>query len=383
MNKVIELVILPEDNESGVTAISLVDRPAIEVNFIYFKKEEPAEPKIEDFDVDDLDIPESIESVYTPYELETMIELAKTLGVPGNEVEVSKEKFSKLVKETLAEEEVRYLYRYRSSGVAGNSRTFCAAMETIDRYFTRDEILILDDMNNEFGPGVGGGRYNVFKYKGGSNCQHYWQKYKAVKVNDSYLVTPSEPSNATERLARTAPRTLMGRGFVKRPERNLPPLSGHSAFHFADEDKHILVSPIMIPNMEIVRLDDEGNEYFVKFSPETILEISQKFMKEARTNETNIDHKDSIDAGSYLFESWIVETETDKAITKYGFDVPLGTWMGMFKVEDPIVWDMVKSGKLQGVSVEGFFIDAEELDAQKKYEKIRALINEAGPDEIA
>lgn len=44
MKKVIELTILPEDQDSGVTAISLVDRPAIEVNFVYFKKQEMVEP---------------------------------------------------------------------------------------------------------------------------------------------------------------------------------------------------------------------------------------------------------------------------------------------------------------------------------------------------
>jgi hypothetical protein len=426
MKKVIELAILPEDQNSGVTAIALVDRPAIEVNFLYFKTEEMVKPlatetrddfmprciramldegKSQDqavaicisewqnrgFDKEqeeqeelfvEEDIPYDISSVYTDYEIETMIELAKTLGVPASSVEVNKEKFSKLITETLAEEEVVYLYRYRSSNVASNSRSFCSAMMSIDRYFTREEILILDDLNNEFGPGVGGGRYNVFKYKGGANCQHYWQKYRAVRINGNYLVTPVEPSTRDERLAATAPRTLIGRGFVKNPQRGLPPLAGNVAFKFADEEKRIIVSPIMIPDMEILRLDSEGNEYFVKFSPETILEISKKFMREARTNETNLDHEASVDAGTYLFESWIVETETDKAITKYGFDVPIGTWVGMFQVTDDQVWEMVKSGKLQGVSVEGAFVDAEEIDARKRYEKIRELIQEAKPEDL-
>lgn len=407
--KVIELTILPEDQESGVTAIALVDRPAIEVDFIYFKKEELVEPgptenrdefisrcisvlidegkeqdqaaaicysKWEDRYGEQFEQPGHIDEVYSEYQLETMIELAKTLGVPGSSVEVSKEKFSKAVNETMAEADVLYLYRYSSSGIAGNSRTFCSAMMSIDRYFTREEILILDDMNNEFGPGVGGGRYNVFKYKGGANCQHYWQKYRAVKVNDSYLVTPVEPETRDERIAATAPRTFQGRGFVKRPERSLPPLGGHSAFSFAEEDKRIIVSPIMIPDIEIRRVDDNNEEYFVKFTPETIAQIAEKFMKQARTNETNVDHQEKLDAGSYLFESWIVENIEDKAITQYGFDVPIGTWVGKMRVEDDDVWQKVKSGELKGLSVEGFFVEAEELEAKKQYEKIRKLLTE-------
>ncbi|MCK9308697.1 MAG: hypothetical protein M0P99_00310, partial [Candidatus Cloacimonetes bacterium] len=51
-------------------------------------------------------------------------------------------------------------------------------------------------------------------------------------------------------------------------------------FLFADTDKHILVSPIMIPNIEIPRLDDNDEVYYVKFSEETILKIAQKFMKD-------------------------------------------------------------------------------------------------------
>jgi len=384
--KVVELVILPEDEESGVSAISLVDRPAIEVNFMYFKKEEPVKMEADTSGlapyVDPGDDLKPIEEVYSEYQLETMIELAKTLGVPGENVKNDKEKFNKVVDETFAEGDITYLYRYTSSNTASNSRTFCAAMMSIDRYFTRKEILTLDDMNNGFGPGVGGGRYNVFKYKGGSNCQHYWAKYRAVEINGSYLVTPVEPETSEEMIAATAPRTFNGRGFVKRPERSLPPLAGHSAFHFADEDKRIIVSPAMIPDKEIFRLDEEGNEYFVTFTPETILEISQKFMQQARTNETNVDHNESLDAGSYIFESWIVETETDKAITKYGFDVPIGTWMVMMKITDDAVWDMVKSGKVHGLSVEGAFIEAEELESQKKYERIRDLIQEAEPNDL-
>lgn len=145
-------------------------------------------------------------------------------------------------------------------------------------------------------------------------------------------------------------------------------------FLFADTDKHILVSPIMIPNIEIPRLDDNNEVYYVKFSEETILKIAQKFMKDEHTNETNIDHQANIDAGTYLFESWIVETPEDKAYTKYNFNIPLGTWMGSFKVDDDDVWELVKSGKVNGVSVEGLFIDADEIEAKSIYNKIRNIL---------
>ena len=59
-----------------------------------------------------------------------------------------------------------------------------------------------------------------------------------------------------------------------------------------------------------------------------------------------------------LVESWIVEdTDMDKS-KKYGFNVPVGTWMGSVKVNNDEVWnEYVKTGKVKGFSIEGYFAD--------------------------
>ena len=39
-------------------------------------------------------------------------------------------------------------------------------------------------------------------------------------------------------------------------------------------------------------------------------------------------------------------------------NVPLGTWMGSVKVNNDEVWnDFVKTGKVKGFSIEGYFAD--------------------------
>lgn len=54
----------------------------------------------------------------------------------------------------------------------------------------------------------------------------------------------------------------------------------------------------------------------------------------------------------HLVESWIKEGKLDKS-NHYGLSVPEGTWMGMFKIEDPKIWnDYVKTGRVKGFSVE-------------------------------
>jgi hypothetical protein len=101
----------------------------------------------------------------------------------------------------------------------------------------------------------------------------------------------------------------------------------------------------------------------------------KKFMKEARTKETNQDHEANRSAGTYIYESWIVEDpEKDKANLLYGFSVPAGTWMTSMQVEDSAVWKRIKNGELRGFSIEGNFADMEEIAAAKKYLKIMKIL---------
>jgi hypothetical protein len=136
---------------------------------------------------------------------------------------------------------------------------------------------------------------------------------------------------------------------------------------FASEDQRIVVGPAMIPDMVIPRVDEKTKErYAVKFSASTIAKIAEKFMRELRNGQTNVEHDGANEANSYVKETWIVETEDDKANTKYGLDVPIGTWMVAMRVQDKAVWDQIKTGKLNGFSIEGNFMEKEDYEQYKK-----------------
>jgi hypothetical protein len=147
-----------------------------------------------------------------------------------------------------------------------------------------------------------------------------------------------------------------------------------------EKDQQILIGAAMIPDLEIFRKDEDGNPYYVKFSKDTIAGIQQKFMAEMRNRETNLDHNDAVNGGSYVFESWLVEDpKTDKANTVYHLDVPVGTWMVKMKVTDPKVWADVKAGKYKGFSIEGNFIDKQDYDKiqdeKKALDQIMRILN--------
>jgi hypothetical protein len=44
------------------------------------------------------------------------------------------------------------------------------------------------------------------------------------------------------------------------------------------------------------------------------------------------------------------------------------------QIEDPNTWKRIKAGELRGLSVEGMFSDLEEIEAQRKYTKIKKIL---------
>lgn len=126
-------------------------------------------------------------------------------------------------------------------------------------------------------------------------------------------------------------------------------------FASVNEEKRLVMGPILIPNKEILRVDGEGRPYFVFFKPETIKRLSEMYLEKKYTDKATLEHKDTID-GVNLIESWIVESNVKDKSKIYGLNVPIGTWMGTFKINNDEVWnDYVKEGKVKGFSIEGMF----------------------------
>lgn len=147
-----------------------------------------------------------------------------------------------------------------------------------------------------------------------------------------------------------------------------------------DTEKRILMGAVLIPEKPIYRRNGE-DEYYIYFSKDTVNKASQLFFKNGNQNNWTLEHDKQI-KGLTVVESWIVEdTAKDKSVI-YNLSVPVGTWMASVKVEDDSVWnDYVKTGKVKGFSLEGYFAD--KLEEKKKLsknesivEQIKSLINE-------
>ena len=143
-----------------------------------------------------------------------------------------------------------------------------------------------------------------------------------------------------------------------------------------DKEKKILMGPLLIPNKPIYRNGSEG-DYYIYFSKETIEKASQMFLQNGNQSNSTLEHAKALN-GLTLVESWIVEDKAKDKTALYGLDVPVGTWVGSVKVNNDKVWnEFVKTKKVKGFSIEGYFADKMEAPKEAIEEQMAAqLLNQ-------
>jgi hypothetical protein len=131
-------------------------------------------------------------------------------------------------------------------------------------------------------------------------------------------------------------------------------------FKTLDAEKRILMGPALIPNKPIYRhqeIDGEMMEFYVYFSKATIERASQMYLIKGNQNKATLEHEMSL-SGLSLVESWIKEDMVNDKSAIYGLNDPVGTWMVSMKVMNDDIWEnYVKTGKVRGFSIEGYFAD--------------------------
>ena len=123
-----------------------------------------------------------------------------------------------------------------------------------------------------------------------------------------------------------------------------------------DKEKRILMGAVLIPEKPIYRRNGE-DEYYIYFSKDTVNKASQLFFKNGNQSNWTFEHAKEI-KGLTVVESWIVEDTAKDKSALYNLNVPVGTWMASVKVDDAELWqNFVKTGKVKGFSLEGYFAD--------------------------
>ena len=117
-----------------------------------------------------------------------------------------------------------------------------------------------------------------------------------------------------------------------------------------DKKRQVVCGPALIPDILI-----ERENYNIIFSKDTIRKISENFLINNYKDNVTLQHQLNVNK-IYMVESWIVEDPTSDKSTTLGMDVPAGTWMVSFKIQDEALWlEYLASGILKGFSIEGNF----------------------------
>ena len=142
-----------------------------------------------------------------------------------------------------------------------------------------------------------------------------------------------------------------------------------------DKERRILMGALLIPNKPIYRRNGE-DEYYIYFSKDTVLKASQMYLMNSKQNNSTLEHKYEVE-GLSLVESWIVEDKVHDKSVKFGMDLPLGSWVGSVKVNNDTIWnEFVKTGKVKGFSIEGYFADKMERPKDQTIKDELAAIEE-------
>lgn len=258
----------------------------------------------------------------------------------------------------------KVLYKYSGPRDSKN-RTFCRQVLNLDLLYRLEDInnMSLFGANEEFST------YDIFVYKGSFNCRHSWVQ-KFFKRNDTNNKRSAKNPILEEILG--GPRA-QGASQVNPKARTLNEIEAgvpEGQFEFsAVGEKMELAGPLMVPDKLIPRFDEEGEKYYVFFDAAGIKKLSYKLMENKLIDSVNIEHDaDRKVADLTLVESWLVADEKNDKSNSYGYNLPKGSWFGVYKVNNEEVWDKyIKTGAVKGFSVEGIFNDKTILANKQEY----------------
>jgi len=146
----------------------------------------------EDEDLENFEVIDERKQENVPAITELTLKLA---SVPTSFPNVTSEQDNDLFK-------IRYQYAPLNAGA--NSREFCRKMVNASKVYRKEDVLFASQnpaINPGFGPN-GADTYNLFLYKGGVNCSHFWMRKiylkrnnKSISVNEAQrIINELEPS---------------------------------------------------------------------------------------------------------------------------------------------------------------------------------------------
>jgi hypothetical protein len=150
--------------------------------------------------------------------------------------------------------------------------------------------------------------------------------------------------------------------------------SEHKPYEFKftlQEEQRIITAPVIVADLPIYRQID-GKEFYVVYKKDVNMKILQKYMLDGNQRKVKLTHDTTdLSKGVFVFEVFISDASRGILQPK-GFDLPDGTIFCSMKINNDLIWNEVKSGKVNGISLEGFFDLEQEIELSET--EIEAII---------
>ncbi|MDO7874325.1 hypothetical protein Q5H93_06240 [Hymenobacter sp. ASUV-10] len=124
-----------------------------------------------------------------------------------------------------------------------------------------------------------------------------------------------------------------------------------------DKTRYELTAPVIVPERLIRRNNIKGGPGYAKFSAAETDRVRSQFMRTGRIDLANTEHDDARPVDAQLVELWAIEDPQRDKSAALGFkNLPKGTLMATYRVNDPQYWaDYVETSKVTGFSLQGNF----------------------------
>ena len=140
--------------------------------------------------------------------------------------------------------------------------------------------------------------------------------------------------------------------------------AGKQLFALKDSAERLITGCLMKADTPIYR-NDNGYEYYIVFSKKTIQTMAQKMLADSTFKNIDTQHNGELLPQGALTLMELYVKDSNKGIDPNFVDVPDGSLMITFKVNDESIWQECANGDfLNGFSLEGFF-ETKQVDFSK------------------
>lgn len=144
---------------------------------------------------------------------------------------------------------------------------------------------------------------------------------------------------------------------------------------YFDDSQHIITGVSLLADTPIYRDNAPYGPHYIIFTKETIRKMVEKYSKLGLQNSVNLEHLDDHFVGNVtMLESYFIDHNRNIVPNEFS-NIPDGSWITSFKVNDLELWKAIKEGKFKGFSIQGYFNYGKEVSKDTDGESLDSIIN--------